>query len=85
MLSLKGQDSNLKPMLLMSHIDVVPIEEGTESDWTYPPFSGAVKDGYIWGRGTLDVKSGAMSIMEAVEYLLSKGKIYGHWSTSIDD
>ena len=50
-----------------AHMDVVPIEPGTESSWTHPPFSGDVADGFIWGRGTLDDKVGVMAILEAVE------------------
>ncbi len=47
------------PVLLYSHLDVVPVANETLADWTHPPFSGAVQGGYIWGRGTLDVKVGA--------------------------
>jgi len=63
----------LKPILLMAHQDVVPVISGTEKDWTYPPFEGEIAEGYIWGRGTLDVKSGVMGILEAVEALLQGG------------
>ncbi len=59
-----------KPIVLLAHLDVVPIERGTEDSWTHPPFSGAIADGYIWGRGTLDDKGSAMAILEAVESLL---------------
>ena len=55
--TVKGSDSSLKPYLLISHLDVVPV---TDQTWDVPPFSGLVKDGYIWGRGTLDVKNGVM-------------------------
>jgi len=41
--------------------------------WEYPPFSGAVKDGYIWGRGALDNKTSLIGILEAVEQLLAAG------------
>ena len=52
----KGTDTTVEPILLMSRLDVVPVESGTEKDWTHPPFSGQIDDGFIWGRGTLDVK-----------------------------
>jgi carboxypeptidase PM20D1 len=68
----KGQDSALKPILLMAHMDVVPA---TEQGWRYPPFSGALADGYVWGRGAMDDKAGVMAILEAVEFLLGDGFI----------
>lgn len=58
---------------LMAHQDVVPIAPGTEGDWQQPPFSGLVKDGFIWGRGSWDDKGNLMSIMEAVEMLVASG------------
>jgi carboxypeptidase PM20D1 len=57
----------------MSHIDVVPVEESTRDEWTYPPFSGTVADGVIWGRGAIDVKFGVIALMEAMEKLLADG------------
>jgi len=51
--SIEGTDKSLKPYLLMSHLDVVPAEA---DKWDVPPFDGVVKDGYIYGRGTLDLK-----------------------------
>lgn len=61
------------PILLTCHADVVPVEEGTESKWTHDPFAGDIADGHVWGRGTLDIKSQMIAIMEAVETLLSFG------------
>lgn len=69
----KGSDPSLKPVLLIGHQDVVPIEEGTESKWTEPPFSGEIADGFIWGRGTLDDKNAVIAIFNAVDLLLTKG------------
>src|SRR5215469_13610077 len=69
----KGGDPSLKPILLLGHQDVVPIEEGTESKWTRPPFSGEISEGFIWGRGTLDDKMTVIGVLEAVDLLLSKG------------
>lgn len=68
-----GQDTALKPMLLMAHLDVVPVEPSSEGNWTYPPFSGQIADGYIWGRGTLDCKGTAIGAIQAVEMLLEEG------------
>jgi carboxypeptidase PM20D1 len=69
----KGTSPSMEPILIMSHLDVVPVEEGTEESWTYPPFSGAIADGFIWGRGALDVKCGALGLLEAAESLLREG------------
>ena len=73
LLEWKGSDASLKPMLLMGHQDVVPIEEGTEGKWTQPPFSGKIADGFIWGRGTMDDKETIVGVLEAVDLLLAKG------------
>ncbi|HMF56253.1 MAG TPA: M20/M25/M40 family metallo-hydrolase, partial [Pyrinomonadaceae bacterium] len=69
----KGSDQSLKPMLLAGHQDVVPIEPGTESRWTHPPFDGQIADGYVWGRGSLDDKCTMIGVLEAVEMLLREG------------
>ncbi|MEO8288093.1 MAG: M20/M25/M40 family metallo-hydrolase [Chloroflexota bacterium] len=49
---LKG-DGSARPLLLMSHTDVVPVEP---EYWTRQPFSGDIADGYVWGRGAVDMK-----------------------------
>ena len=69
----QGTDTSLKPVLLNAHMDVVPIEPGTEADWKYDPFHGVVEEGYIWGRDAIDMKSTLTAIMEAVERRLEKG------------
>ena len=69
----QGSDSSLAPALLMGHMDVVPVEPGTEADWTEDAFSGAIKDGVIWGRGTLDDKLSVFAILEAAELQLAAG------------
>lgn len=74
LITLPGSDPGLRPCLFMSHQDVVPVVEGTEEDWTYPAFSGAIAQGYIWGRGTLDIKNQVFGCLEAAEYLLSHGQ-----------
>lgn len=68
-----GTDQDLKPAMLTCHIDVVPVEPGTEKNWKHPPFEGIISEGYIWGRGAMDVQGGVLAIMEAVEHLLMKG------------
>jgi carboxypeptidase PM20D1 len=66
----KGKNPALKPIVLMAHQDVVPIEAGTESLWTVDPFAGEIKEGFIWGRGTTDDKINLISLLEAAEKLL---------------
>jgi carboxypeptidase PM20D1 len=70
-----GTNPELDPIMLTSHIDVVPAEEGENSGWTYPPFSGVIEEGFVWGRGTMDCKYGIIGIMEAVTNLLKAGHI----------
>jgi carboxypeptidase PM20D1 len=67
----EGSDPDLQPIMLISHLDVVPADEEDEA-WVHPPFNGEVADGYVWGRGTLDIKCGVVGILEAVEYLLKQ-------------
>lgn len=69
----EGSDSSLDPVLMMSHIDVVPIAPGTEDQWEHPPFSGAIADGYVWGRGTIDNKGSLIAMVEAAETLAAQG------------
>ena len=50
---LAGSDPSRGALLIHGHLDVVPAEP---ADWSLHPFSGAVKDGYLWGRGAVDMK-----------------------------
>lgn len=68
-----GSDPALAPVLLMAHQDVVPVSPGTEGDWTEPPYSGALKDGVVWGRGAVDDKGSLVALFEAVESLAAAG------------
>ena len=57
---LPGRDRSKKPLLLLNHQDVVPVDR---TAWSVDPFSAVIKDGWIWGRGTLDMKGiGTMQI-----------------------
>ncbi|HZK39174.1 MAG TPA: M20 family peptidase [Clostridia bacterium] len=69
----EGTNPNLDPIALLAHQDVVPISEGTEQDWTHPPFDGVVDDEFVWGRGALDMKNHLICVMESVETLLEEG------------
>ncbi|OBB81794.1 M20/M25/M40 family metallo-hydrolase [Mycolicibacterium peregrinum] len=50
---LPGADRSRGALMIHGHLDVVPAEP---ADWSVHPFSGAVKDGYVWGRGAVDMK-----------------------------
>ncbi|MEP6853347.1 MAG: M20/M25/M40 family metallo-hydrolase [bacterium] len=50
---IEGQDSTRAPLLIHGHLDVVPAEA---AEWSVDPFSGEVRDGYVWGRGAVDMK-----------------------------
>ncbi|WP_432970644.1 M20/M25/M40 family metallo-hydrolase [Dactylosporangium sp. CA-233914] len=49
-----GHDSSRPPLLVHGHLDVVPAEAG---EWSVDPFAGEVQDGYVWGRGAVDMKN----------------------------
>lgn len=55
--TVSGSDKSLKPYMLCAHLDVVPVEE---DKWTVDPFQGVIRDGFIYGRGTIDVKDSLM-------------------------
>lgn len=50
------------PLLLYGHVDVVTA---ADQHWTHPPFSGAIADGFVWGRGALDMKGGVAMMIAA--------------------
>lgn len=69
----EGSDPSAKPILMLAHQDVVPIEPGTEKTWQHAPFSGDVADGFVWGRGAIDDKASLLAQLEAVETLVGAG------------
>ncbi len=68
-----GTDASARPILVMAHQDVVPIDPVSADKWLQPPFGGVVAEGFIWGRGTLDDKGALMALHEAAETLLAQG------------
>ena len=64
----KGKSSQ-RPVVLMSHQDVVPAE----GEWKHEPFSGDIAEGKVWGRGSADTKCSVMGFFQAVEELLEQG------------
>ncbi len=65
-----GKDPAAEPVVLMAHMDVVPIED--PAVWAEDPFGGKIDDEFVWGRGTLDDKLSVFGILEAAELLLGK-------------
>mgnify|MGYP000234547932 FL=1 len=68
---LKGADPDRGALLIHGHLDVVPAEP---ADWSVHPFSGTVKDGYVWGRGAVDMKD-MCGMMIAVARHLKRNNI----------
>ena len=66
----KGKSSE-KPLVLMSHQDVVPAE----GEWSHAPFSGDIEGGKVWGRGSSDTKCSVMAFFQAAEELLAAGYV----------
>jgi carboxypeptidase PM20D1 len=65
-----GSEARGKPVLILAHYDVVPVEA---EKWTADPFGGEIKEGFVYGRGSLDMKSILIGIMEAAEALCGGG------------
>ena len=71
LLRIEGTDPKKKrPVLFTGHMDVVPVDEAA---WKYPPFSGAIVDGCIWGRGSQDMKGPHCALLSALDELLKEG------------
>lgn len=60
-------DGSKRPFMLLNHTDVVPVQR---EFWEEDPFSGLIKDGFIWGRGTLDMKG--LGIAQLMTFLTLK-------------
>ncbi len=69
----RGSDAKLAPVLITAHLDVVPVTPEALPDWDYPPFSGEIAGGFVWGRGSLDDKGSLIAVFEAVEQLVADG------------
>ena len=66
---IEGEDKSLLPACFLAHQDVVPAGD----DWEEEPFAGVIKDGYVYGRGSQDMKNQMISVLEAIETVLQRG------------
>lgn len=77
----EGSNKKLKPVILMAHIDTVPVPEQTFDQWKFPPFEGKVAvnatsdtpGAYVWGRGASDCKNSLIAIYGVIERLVAEG------------
>lgn len=73
LLRLKGKEKSMMPVLFTGHMDVVAAE--MSPGWEYPPFSGHMENGCIWGRGTQDMKGPQCALLSAADRLVMEGWI----------
>jgi len=64
---------SLQPLLFTGHVDVVPVAKETDGLWEFPAFAGVVADGYVWGRGAMDMKGHVAALFCAIEEMLESG------------
>ncbi len=67
---LPGKDRSLRPLLLLNHMDVVPVDP---TRWQQDPFGAQIENGILWGRGSLDMKSTAVQQLTALILLKQLG------------
>lgn len=70
----QGSDAGQPPILLLAHQDTVPVPDDTRAQWTVDPFAGVIRDGAVWGRGSIDDKASLITILEAADMLARQGK-----------
>eukprot|EP00039_Didymoeca_costata_P001489 m.52895 g.52895 ORF g.52895 m.52895 type:complete len:612 (-) comp10827_c0_seq1:96-1931(-) len=74
----EGSDKTQQPYCMLAHCDVVPVDDQIdlppgERQWSVDPFAGVIKDGYVWGRGAIDLKNMVFGYMEALDDLAESG------------
>lgn len=69
----EGSNSNLKPLFLIAHQDVVPVDPQAALEWDHDPYSAYYDGTHVWGRGSIDCKLLLISELQAVESLLEQG------------
>jgi acetylornithine deacetylase/succinyl-diaminopimelate desuccinylase-like protein len=66
-----GRDPSLPAVLVQAHLDVVPADP---ADWTVPPFAGEIRDGYVWGRGAVDMKDMCAMVLTVLSGWRAQGR-----------
>jgi acetylornithine deacetylase/succinyl-diaminopimelate desuccinylase-like protein len=67
-----GTDASLPPLLVHAHLDVVPADP---AEWTVPPFAGEIRDGYVWGRGAVDMKDMCATLLTVLSRWSAEGTV----------
>jgi len=65
----RAPPSGERPLVLLSHADVVPVADEERPLWHHAPFAGEIADGFVWGRGALDNKGSTICALEAIAAL----------------
>jgi acetylornithine deacetylase/succinyl-diaminopimelate desuccinylase-like protein len=68
---LSGTDPSLPPLLVHAHLDVVPADP---AEWTVPPFAGELRDGFVWGRGAVDMKDMCATLLTVLHRWSAQGR-----------
>lgn len=71
---LRGDGTGGEPLLLLSHLDVVPANP---DGWTHEPFAADVADGYVWGRGAVDMKAMVALELAVMRLLAARARAAG--------
>jgi acetylornithine deacetylase/succinyl-diaminopimelate desuccinylase-like protein len=69
--SIAGADASLDPLLVHAHLDVVPADP---DEWSVPPFAGEIRDGFVWGRGAVDMKDMIATLLTVVRRWSAEGR-----------
>ena len=68
---ISGSEPELDPILVHAHLDVVPADP---AEWSVPPFAGEIRDGYVWGRGAVDMKDMCAMVISVVQRWAAHGR-----------
>ncbi|MGH3877669.1 MAG: M20/M25/M40 family metallo-hydrolase [Actinophytocola sp.] len=67
----RGSDPSLPPLLVHAHLDVVPADP---AEWTVAPFAGEIRDGFVWGRGAVDMKDMCATVLTVLHRWAAEGR-----------